>query len=191
VFAHLKELRPEAHDPDGAKKLLAEAGYPEGFGLTLHAPNNRYPNDEQIAQAMAQMLARVGIQAKVEAMPINVYLPKARNGDFSAAMLGWGSFSGDLALRALMATPTPDKGYGTWNWSRYSNPKVDQLLDQGFASVDVKKREATAREAAGIALRDVGVVPLHHQIATWALKQPLRYDGRTDEYTFAHHVRPK
>ena len=191
VFAHVKELKPEAYDPEGAKKLLAEAGYPEGFGLTLHAPNNRYPNDEQITQAMAQMLARVGIQAKVEAMPINVYLPKARNGDFSAAMLGWGSFSGDLALRALMATPTPDKGYGTWNWSRYSNPKVDQLLDQGFASVDVKKREATAREAAGIALRDVGVVPLHHQIATWALKQPLRYDGRTDEYTFAHHVRPK
>ena len=191
VFAHVKELKPEAFDPEGAKKLLSEAGYPQGFGLTLHAPNNRYPNDEQITQAVAQMLARVGIQAKVETMPVNVYLPKARNGDFSMAMLGWGSFSGDLALRALLASPIPDKGFGTWNWSRYSNPKVDQLLETGFASVDEKKREALAREAAGIALRDVGVVTLHHQLASWALKQPLRYAGRTDEYTFAHHVQPK
>ena len=191
VFAHVKELKPEAFDPEGAKKLLSEAGYPQGFGLTLHAPNNRYPNDEQITQAVAQMLARVGIQAKVETMPVNVYLPKARNGDFSMAMLGWGSFSGDLALRALLASPTPEKGFGTWNWSRYSNPKVDQLLETGFATVDVKKREALAREAAGIALRDIGVVTLHHQLASWALKQPLRYTGRTDEYTFAHHVQPK
>ena len=137
------------------------------------------------------MLARAGIQARVEAMPVNVYLPKARNGDFSIAMLGWGSFSGDLALRALLAGPNADKGYGTWNWSHYANPKVDQLLDQAFAATDPKRRETLAREAAGIALRDVGVVPLHHQIATWALKQPLRYDGRTDEYTFAQHIRPK
>jgi peptide/nickel transport system substrate-binding protein len=191
VFAHVRDLKPEAYDPEGAKKLLAEAGFADGFGLTLHAPNNRYPNDEQIAQAVAQMLTRVGIQAKVEATPVNVYLPKARNGDYSMSMLGWGSFSGDLALRALLASPIAEKGFGSWNWSHYSNPKVDQLLETGFATVDNRKREALALEAAGIALRDVGVVTLHHQMASWALKQPLKYAGRTDEYTFAHHVRPK
>jgi peptide/nickel transport system substrate-binding protein len=191
VFGHVSDMKPEAYDPEGAKKLLAQAGYPDGFGITLHAPNNRYPNDEQITQAVAQMLAKVGVQAKVEAMPVNVYLPKARNGDYSFAMLGWGSFSGDLALRALLASPIPEKGFGSWNWSRYSNPKVDKLLEDGFATVDVRKREAMAREAAGLALRDVGVIPIHHQLASWALRQPLRYAGRTDEYTFAQHVRPK
>lgn len=191
VFGHVRDLKPEVYDPDGAKKLLAQAGLAGGFGLTVHAPNNRYPNDEQIAQAVAQMLARIGIQARVQAMPVNVYLPRARNGEFSFAMLGWGSFSGDLALRALLASPLPEKGFGAWNWSRYTNPKVDALLEQGFATVDIKKREALAREAAGLALRDQGVVPLHHQLASWALKRPLRYAGRTDEYTFAHHVQPK
>jgi peptide/nickel transport system substrate-binding protein len=189
VFGHVAALKPEAYDLPGAKKLLAEAGYPEGFALTVHAPNNRYVNDERIAQAVAQMLARAGIQTRVEALPINAYLPRARNGDFSFAMLGWGSFSGDLALRSLLATPTPEKGYGAWNWSRYSNPKVDGLLDQGFATADEKKREAIAREAATLALKDVPVLPLHHQIAIWALKRPLTYAARTDEYTFAHHIR--
>ena len=191
VFGHVAALKPEGYDLPGAKKLLAEAGYPNGFSLTLHAPNNRYVNDERIAQVVAQMLARAGIQMRVEAMPINAYLPRARAGEFSFAMLGWGSFSGDLALRALLATPSAEKGYGAWNWSRYSNPKLDGLLDQAFASVDEKKREAIAREAATIALKDVGVVTLHHQIAVWALKRPLAYAARTDEYTFAHHIRPQ
>ena len=191
VYGHVKELKPEAYDPEGAKKLLAQAGYPDGFAMTVHAPNNRYPNDEQIALAVAQMFARVGIQTRVDATPISVYLPKMRNGEFSFAMLGWGSFSGDLALRALLATPNPEKGFGTWNWSHYSNPKVDQLLEQGFATVDARKREVMAREAASLALRDIGVVPLHHQLASWAMKSSLRYAGRTDEYTFAHDVLPK
>ena len=191
VFGYVRELKAEALDVEGAKKLLADAGYPDGFGLTVHAPNNRYVNDDQIAQVVAQMLSRIGVQAKVEALPINIYLPKARNGDFSFAMLGWGSFSGDLALRSLLATPSPERGFGAWNWSRYSNARVDQLLEQGFASVDDRQREALAREAAGLALRDVGVIPLHHQMASWAMKKPLRYIGRTDEYTLAQHVLPK
>ncbi len=189
VFGHVAALKPEAFDLAGAKKLLADAGYPNGFSMTLHAPNNRYVNDEQIAQAVAQMLARAGIQAKVEALPISAYLPKARSGDFSFAMLGWGSYSGDLALRALVATPDKDKGYGAWNWSGYSNPKVDRLLDQAFSTVEDRRREEIAREAMQIAMRDAALIPLHHQLATWAMRRPLTYTARTDEYTFAHHVR--
>jgi peptide/nickel transport system substrate-binding protein len=191
VFGHVAVLKPEALDVEGAKKLLAEAGYPAGFTLTLAAPNNRYVNDDQIAQAVAQMLARVGITAKVETMPIAAYLPRARNRELGFAMLGWGSFSGDLALRALVATPSPERGFGSWNWSHYSNPKLDQLLEQGFAITDDKKREALAQEAMTLAMRDLAVIPVHHQIATWAMKTGLTYTARTDEFTFAHHVRPK
>ena len=135
------------------------------------------------------MLARVGIATRVETMPMSVYLTRARNNEFSFAMLGWGSFSGDLALRALLATADPVKGYGAWNWSHYANPAINKLLDQGFATVDEKKREAIAREAASIALRDQGVVPLHHQVAMWAMRTTLNYVARTDEYTFAHHMK--
>ena len=191
VFGFAGGLKPETYDPEGAKKLLADAGYPHGFALVVHAPNNRYVNDDQIAQVVAQMLARVGIAARVETQPISVYLGKARAGEFSFAMLGWGSFSGDLALRALLATPDPARGTGTWNWSHYANPKLDALIERALATVDDKKREALAQEAMTLAVKDNAVIPLHHQLVSWAMKKPLAYAARTDEFTFAHHVRPR
>ncbi|HET7763553.1 MAG TPA: ABC transporter substrate-binding protein [Burkholderiales bacterium] len=191
VFGYAPDLKPDAYDPEGAKRLLAQAGYPDGFAMTLSAPNNRYVNDEQIAQAVAQMLARVGVRARIEAMPMNVYLPRGAKGKFAFAMLGWGSFSGDLALRSLVATADARKGFGSFNWSGYSNPKLDALLERGFATVDEKAREAIAREAMRLAMRDLAVIPLHHQVATWAMKRTLAYAPRTDEFTFAHHVRAR
>ncbi len=191
VFGHVASLKPESHDLEGAKKLLAEAGYPDGFSLTLHAPNNRYVNDEKIAQAVAQMLTRVGVRAKVETMPVSAYIGKARNLEFSFGMLGWGSFSGDLATRTLLGTSNPDKASGAWNWGRYSNPKVDRLLEQGFATVDDKKREALAQEAGSEALKDTPLILLHHQLASWAMRKGITYAPRTDEFTFAHHFKPQ
>ena len=191
VLGYAADLAPEPFDPEGAKRLLAEAGYPRGFGMTLSAPNNRYVNDDQIAQAVAAMLAHVGVRARVEAMPINSYLARGRKGDFAFAMLGWGSFSGDLALRALVATPDPKKGFGAFNWSHYSNARVDELIERGFATLDEARRAALAREAMRVAMRDRAVIPLHHQITTWAMRKSLAYAPRTDEFTFAHHFRPR
>jgi peptide/nickel transport system substrate-binding protein len=191
VFGHAANLRPDAFDADGAKKLLAEAGFPDGFAMTLAAPNNRYVNDDQVAQTVAQMLTRIGIATKLETHPAATYFTKARNGEFAFAMLGWGSFSGDLALRSLLATPDPAKGYGSWNWGKHSLAKVDEMLDRGFQMTDERAREANAVEAATLALRNYGVIPVHHQIATWAMKRGLSYDGRTDEFTFAHFVRAR
>jgi peptide/nickel transport system substrate-binding protein len=191
VFGHAAGLKAEAYDPEGAKRLLAEAGFPQGFAMTVHAPNNRYVNDDQIAQVVAQMLTRVGIAARVETLPMNVYLSKARNGEFAFAMLGWGSFSGDLALGALLATPDAARGYGAWNWSHYANPKLDALIAQAFAAVEEKTREALAQEAMTLAMKDSAVIPLHHQLVSWAMKKSLDYTGRTDEFSFAHHVRQK
>jgi peptide/nickel transport system substrate-binding protein len=191
VFGHAADLKPDAYDPEGARRLLGEAGYPDGFAIILASPNNRYVNDEQIAQAVAQMLARIGVRARVEALPISAYLTKGRNAEFGFAMLGWGSFSGDLALRSLVATVNPDKGFGAFNWSSYSNPRVDELLERAFASVGEKQREALARDAMRLAMRDYAVIPLHHQITTWAMRKPLAYAPRTDEFTFAHHFRPQ
>jgi peptide/nickel transport system substrate-binding protein len=189
VFGHAASLKPEGYDVAGARKLLADAGYPEGFALTLAAPNNRYLNDDQIAQAVAQMLARVGVEAKVATMPLATYFSRARSLEFPFAMLGWGSFSGDLALRSLVMSYDADKGTGAWNWGRYSNAKLDRLVTQALATVDDRRREALAREAMALAMADRPVILLHHQVATWAMRRDLRYAARTDEYTFAHRFR--
>jgi len=191
IFGYNASLKPEAYDPEGAKKLLAEAGYPNGFAITVSAPNNRYVNDDQVAQAVAQMLSRVGIRCKVEAMPFNVYLSKARDQQFSFAMLGWGSYAADLALRALLVSVDADKGYGAWNWGHYANAKLDQLVQQALDTVDAKKREALAREAGATAAADVAIIPLYHQIVTWAMKKNITYAARTDERSLAQFFQPQ
>ena len=145
----------------------------------------------QVAQAVAQMLSRIGIKCAVEAMPFNVYLSKARDQQFSFAMLGWGSYAADLALRALLMTPNVDKGNGAWNWGRYSNPKMDKLVEDALDTVDDKKREALAREAGAAAAADVAIIPLHHQIVTWAMKKNIAYQARTDERSLAQFFFPK
>ncbi len=193
MFGHVPSLTPEKYDLDGAKKLLAEAGYPNGFNLTLHAPNNRYVNDDQIAQTVAQMLTRAGITTKIVTMPMGVYLGHASKLEYSFAMLGWGASTGESssALRPLLATFTPDKGLGGFNWGRYSNPTMDGVLARAMATIDDKQREALLQEAAILSMKDIGLLPLHHQINTWATKKGVVYTPRTDEYTLAQEFQPK
>ncbi|WP_175624566.1 MULTISPECIES: ABC transporter substrate-binding protein [Oxalobacteraceae] len=184
-------LKVETYDPEGAKKLLAEAGYPNGFALTLHGPNDRYINDAQVVQTVAQFLNRIGIQTKVVTLPLSVYFSKARAGEFSVALLGWGTLAGDFGLRTLVGTSNPDTGWGTWNWGKYSNPALDKLIASSLGSVDQAKRASYAQEAAAVAMKDYAVVPLHHQYATWAMRKGLKYTARTDEFTFAHQFHPE
>jgi peptide/nickel transport system substrate-binding protein len=191
MFGHDPAVKADAYDPEGARKLLLDAGYPNGFAVTLATPNNRYINDEQVAQAVAQMFSRVGITTKVEAMPLSVYLRKGRNREFALALLGWGSLAADLALRSLAATPNEERGMGAWNWSGYANPALDTLITQSLGTVDPAKREALARNASAVAARELAFIPLHHQIVTWAMKKSITYAPRTDEFTFAHHFRPQ
>jgi peptide/nickel transport system substrate-binding protein len=190
VFGHDPKLAPPPYDPEGARKLLAEAGYADGFGVTLAGPNNRYINDEQVLQAVAQMLSRVGVTAKVETMPLSVYFARARNREFGFALLGWGSRAADLALRSLAATPDAARGLGAWNWGGYANPALDAQIERSLATVDPAQREAAARQAAAIAAQDVAFIPLHYQMATWAMKRAIDYTARVDEFTFAHQFRP-
>lgn len=192
VFGHDDSLRLPRYDPKVARQLLADAGYPDGFRLTLATPNNRYVNDEQVAQAVAQMWARIGVRvARIEALPAAIYFTKARKGEFGVALLGWGSYAGDLALRALVATPSVEEGLGTWNWGGYSDAQLDRLVKQALGSVDQTRREALAKAAMAIAVNDYAVIVLHHQVATWAMRSNLHYAGRTDEYTLAQFFTTK
>ena len=192
MFGTTKNLKVEPYDVAGAKKLLAEAGYPDGFGLTIHSPNNRYVNDAKIAQAVAQMLTRIGIATKVEAMPSATYFPQATDLKFSFMLLGWSSGTGEASspLKALLATYNRDKGFGTANRGRYSNPRVDALLEQALATVDDPKREALLQRATEIAINDTGIIPLHFQVNLWGTRNGITYVPRTDENTLAHKFRP-
>jgi peptide/nickel transport system substrate-binding protein len=192
MFGVTRNLKVEPYDPEGAKKLLAEAGYPDGFGLTVHSPNNRYVNDAKIAQAVAQMLTRIGIATKVEAMPSATFFPQATDLKFSFMVLGWSSGTGEASspLKALLATYNKDKGFGTANRGRYSNPRVDALLEEALATVDDPKREAVLQRATELAISDTGIIPLHFQVNLWATRNGITYVPRTDENTLAHKFRP-
>jgi peptide/nickel transport system substrate-binding protein len=193
LFGATKNLKVEAFDPEGAKKLLAEAGYPDGFGLTIHAPNNRYVNDAKIAQAVAQMLARAGIDTKVVAMPSSTYFTQATELKFSFMLLGWSTGTGEASssLKALLMTYNRDKGYGTANRGRYSNPKVDLITEDALQTVDDARRAAFLQRATEIAIADTGVIPLHFQVNLWATRDGIGYVPRTDEYTLAWKFKPR
>jgi len=188
MFGFNPALKVAPYDPDGAKKLLAEAGYPDGFALTIHGPNNRYINDEQILQAVAQNLTRIGIQTRVEAMPLSVYFPRAGKHEFSMSLVGWGSQTGEVSspLRAIVATINPNKGLGNINYGFYSNPKMDALLEEGLRTTDDAKREKLLQEAVAVVVTDVGLIPVHFQVVTWATRKGISYIPRTDERTYAH-----
>jgi len=189
-------LKPEKYDPEGAKKLLADAGYSNGFGLTLHGPNDRYINDAKICQAIGQMLARVGIDAKVETMSKSVFFSKASRGGpdkspaFSFILVGWGSGTGEASspLKSLLHTYDKEKGLGASNRGRYSNAEMDKLVQQALATVDDAKREELLQQATQIAIEDLGIIPLHYQVNVWATRKGLAYTPRTDEYTLATSV---
>ncbi len=192
LFGATKNLKVEPYDPDGAKKLLAEAGYPEGFGLTIHAPNNRYVNDAKVAQAVAQMLSRVGIDTKVVAMPSATFFTQATELKFSLMLVGWSTGTGEASssLKALLMTYNRDKGYGTANRGRYSNLKVDALTEDALQTVDDVKREAYLQRATELAINDTGVIPLHFQVNLWATRDGISYVPRTDENTLAWKFKP-
>ena len=193
LFGATKNLKVEKHDPEGAKKLLAEAGYPDGFALTLHATNNRYVNDAKIAQALAQMWTRIGLKTEVVAMPSATFFPQATDLKFSVLLAGWSTGTGEASssLKALLMTFNREKGFGTANRGRYSNGKVDALTEDALMTVDDVKREAYLQRATELAIGDTGLVPLHFQVSVWAARDGIAYTPRVDEQTLAHRFVPR
>ena len=184
-------LKPEIHDPAGARALLAEAGFPNGFALTLMVARDRNANDVRIGEAAAQMLSRIGVRVTVDALPFAIAQPRHRNGEFALSMRGWGTETGEgsMALRSLLGTRDAARGWGLVNGGGYSNPAMDALLERALATMDPPQREALVAQATELGIRDMGLIPLHYQVAIWGLRKGLAYTARSDSYTFAFDVR--
>jgi peptide/nickel transport system substrate-binding protein len=192
-FGTSKRLKPEKYDPEGAKKLLAAAGYPNGFGITLHTPNNRYINDEKVAQAVAQFLTRGGIPTRVDAMPSAVFFSRGSKLEFSMLLAGWGAETGENSspLRSLLATFDAAAGMGPSNRGRFSDAGVDALLSSALTTIDDTKRGLILAAATEKAVGELqGLVPLHYEVSSWAMRKGLSYKARADQYTFAFEVSP-
>ena len=162
------------YDPEASKKLLAEAGYPNGFEVTMNCPNDRYVNDAAICQAVAANLARVGVKINLAAETKGTYFPKILRRDTSFYMLGWTSSTVDAhnVLYAIMSSPG-EGGRGQFNLGAYSNPKFDELTAAIASETDQKKRNAMIHEANKIHLDDIGHIPLHQQALNWGAKKNI------------------
>ena len=177
-------------NPEEAKKLLAEAGYPEGFEVTLDCPNDRYVNDEQISVSVAAMLSKVGIKIKVNATPKAPFFEKVTGRKSDMYMMGWLPVTNDAhnALIAHVAT-TEGKSQGNFNFGGYSNSKADDLIKQIGEELDTKKRQKLIDDVSRLMIEDVSQIPLHQQFIFWAMKPNLEIPIRADNYFLLQSVR--
>ena len=162
------------YDVEAAKKLLTEAGYPNGFEVKMNCPNDRYVNDAEICQAVAANLSRIGVKINLEAETKGSYFPKILRRDTSFYMLGWTSSTVDAQnpMYTIMSTPG-DGGVGQYNLGAYSNKRVDELTTLVGSETDDKKRNALIHEAIKLHQDDVGHIPLHQQALLWGMKKNI------------------
>jgi len=177
-------------DPEQAKKLLAEAGYPDGFSLSLGSPDGRYTNDKRIAQVVAAMWARIGVKTDVQTMAPPVFFKQRNAYAFSTYLAGWAASSGEMLnpLTSLVVTKDSTKGLGTTNWSKYSNPEMDKLVQEASQTLDDDKRAQLLQQAGAMVMDDYGILPLQFELSVWAMKKDVRYGGRADQMTLAQDM---
>jgi peptide/nickel transport system substrate-binding protein len=169
-------------DPEKAKKLMAEAGYGDGFEVQFNCPNNRYVNDEEICQAVTSMWAKIGLKARLVALPMAQHSLVFQKFDTPLYMLGWGvaTYDAQYMLQSLARTKTTGAN-GSFNFSKISDAKVDALVDAMGSEIDANKRNAMIREAL-LRLRDEYLfVPLHHQMRPWAMRGNVETVHRSDD----------
>ena len=169
------------YDPAAAKKLLAEAGYPEGFGITLNCPGDRYVNDAQVCENVAAGLKKVGVRVTVAIEPKASYFPKILKRDTSFYLLGWtpATYDAQDALAALTECPG-ERGEGRFNLGGYCNPKLDDITRRLRSEADKTRRAALVDEAFMVHGDDIGTLPLHQQSLAWGVSKKVELTQMPD-----------
>jgi peptide/nickel transport system substrate-binding protein len=184
--SHNPAIPVPAPDPGAARRLLAEAGYPDGFRMVLHVAQNARPTDPIAAQAIAQMWTRIGVQTNVEAMPLSMYGPRSARMEFAMTLWGWAS-SGHAGHPLLNVVSTYDRAKltGGFNRSGYSNPALDALIARALTTLEDGPRNALFRQAVADAMADLAVIPLYHLTNFWATRRGITYEATNYDYTRA------
>ncbi|WP_322867452.1 ABC transporter substrate-binding protein [Aquicoccus sp. G2-2] len=180
-------------DPKNAEKLLAEAGYAKGFSFNLNCPNDRYVNDADICQAMAAMLAKVGLRPHLVTEPRQIHFQKVDTHQVDMYMLGWATLpmlDGFSVLSAMLATP--EGAYGTYTPQGYSNPKLDALTKAVAEEMDPDKRRDMMVQAFMLEKKDIAWLPLHQQPLSWAANNKVDIPQAADGLVrlWYAHVKP-
>jgi peptide/nickel transport system substrate-binding protein len=184
IYGHDESIKRPDFNPEKAKLLLREAGYPDGFSVTLDTPNDRYVNDEQIAQTIAADLSRIGIRVAVNAMPKATFFPTMDRRETSFSLIGWACNPNDAFRFFIPNTHTEDKvkGTGRYNAGLYSNPKVDKLIQTLALTVQPEERLKLMYEIQRIVMDDQAYIPLHTQVNVHAKSKRVIWKQRADEY---------
>ncbi|HWZ37822.1 MAG TPA: ABC transporter substrate-binding protein [Bradyrhizobium sp.] len=187
LFSLSKDFTRAKYDPDGAKKLLAEAGYPDGFEVTMDCPNDRYVNDAAICQAVVGMLARIGIKVDLLAQPKALYFAKVlKPGGYKTSffMLGWtpATMDSQNVLHDIMGCrdDAKDATRGEANLGGYCNKEVDTLTDKILVEADAAKRDQLIKQAFEIGIKDFSYIPLHQQSLAWGVSNKVKLTQRAD-----------
>jgi peptide/nickel transport system substrate-binding protein len=186
------EKRHPMISSDAAKKLLADAGYPNGFSVTLDCPNDRYINDERICVALAGMWSKIGVKVNVAAIPKANYFPKVQKLDTSLYLLGWGGATTDamFTLKPVLHSRN-DSGAGEYNWGNYKIAELDKLIDDAEGETDMKKRQEMINKAMKIHHDEVLHIPLHLQVIPWAAQANVSVVHRSDNWLEVSWVKIK
>jgi peptide/nickel transport system substrate-binding protein len=177
------EIEPRLlpHDPGRAVKLLAQAGYPQGFDIALDCPNNRYVNDESICTALASMFAKIGVKVRLNSMPRAQFFQKVDQFDISMHLYGWGGAATDPGFTLTPVLHSPDgKGKGDFNSGRYRDELLDRLIDGIETEMDTVRRRSMMLEAFQRVRENIYVIPLHRQVIPWALRSGVTAVHRPD-----------
>ena len=193
IFGYNKALGERKYDPAAARKLLADAGYPNGFKLQFSFTQDRLPGDRQVGTSIAQMLAAVGIDAQANAQPAAVFFPARTRGDYSMSMSGWGTLTGEAhyTLSSLAHSNDKDKKMGAFNVLGYKNPVMDKLLQDAGVEMDLGKRRKFLEDANALVEKDRQRLPIVAVGSAWAMqKDKVTIKARVDEDTLAMNIKP-
>ncbi|HEY8610921.1 MAG TPA: ABC transporter substrate-binding protein [Roseomonas sp.] len=191
AIGRIPDRAPIPYDVAGARALLAQAGYPNGFRMTIHGPNGWFPGDAEVLQGIAQGFTRIGVETRVEVLPTATFFSRATNRDFAMFMTTYASNLAAITLQQVVATRNPEARMGPFNRQHYSNPEMDRVLEQAMQTMDETKRNELTAEAMRIAMDDVAVIPIFYPKVLWAgLRGRVRYDPSPAWYTNAIFATP-